>query len=143
MTHSSGPVFEGRALVAGEAAGPVVALAEPLSFWGGFDAETGRVADRRHPQFGTLLAGAILVMPFGRGSSSSTTILAEAIRVGNAPAAIVLKEPDEILVVGALVAEELYGVPCTVVVLGEADHAALARCASASVTTAGAVIGTP
>jgi predicted aconitase with swiveling domain len=94
-----------------------VVLDEPLSLWGGFDPTTGRVIDRRHPQVGTELAGHVVVMPSGRGSSSSSSVLAEAIRVGTAPAAILLLEPDEILSLGALVAEELYGGTCPVLVL--------------------------
>jgi uncharacterized protein len=48
-------------------------------------------------------------MPSGRGSSSSSSVLAEAIRAGTAPIAIVLFEPDPILALGAIVARELYG----------------------------------
>ena len=69
-----------RMLIAGEARGTVLALDEPLSFWGGFDAETGTVIDRAHPQVGASLAGRVVVMPFGRGSSSGSSVLAEAIR---------------------------------------------------------------
>lgn len=94
-----------------------VVLDEPLSLWGGFDPTTGRIIDRRHPQVGTELAGHVVVMPSGRGSSSSSSVLAEAIRAGTAPAAILLLEPDEILFLGALVAEELYGLTCPVLVL--------------------------
>jgi predicted aconitase with swiveling domain len=56
-------------------------------------------------------------MASARGSSSSASVLAEAVRAGTAPAAIVLGEPDLILAVGAAVAEELYGtvVPVAVV----------------------------
>ena len=96
---------------------PAVVLDEPLSLWGGFDPATGRIVDRRHPQVGTELAGHVVVMPSGRGSSSSSSVLVEAIRVGTAPAAILLLEPDEILSLGALVAEELYGRTCPVIVL--------------------------
>jgi predicted aconitase with swiveling domain len=96
---------------------PAVVLDEPLSLWGGFDTATGRIIDRRHPQVGSELAGHVVVMPSGRGSSSSSSVLAEAIRVGTAPAAILLLEPDEILSLGALVAEELYGRTCPVLVL--------------------------
>ena len=46
-------------------------------------------------------------MPSGRGSSSSSSVLAEAIRAGTAPAAIVLGEADPILALGAIVAREL------------------------------------
>jgi hypothetical protein len=117
-------ILHGAFLVAGEAHGPVLATA-PLSFWGGYDPETGRVIDRSHPALGETFAGCILVMPTGRGSSSSSTVLAEAIRLGTAPAAIVLSEPDPILVIGAIVAERLYGRTCPIVVLSPADHAAV------------------
>lgn len=106
-----------RTLVEGEAAGPLLALGTPLSFWGGLDPATGRVIDRSHPAHGRSLAGAILAMPSGRGSSSSSSILAEAIRRGTAPAGIVLAEPDPIIVMGALVAQRLYGLACPVVVV--------------------------
>jgi predicted aconitase with swiveling domain len=60
-------------------------------------------------------------MPSGRGSSSSSSVLAEAIRAGTGPEAIVLAEPDGILVLGALVARELYGKELPVLVLGPRD----------------------
>ena len=103
-------------LVAGEAAGTVLRLEEPLSFWGGVDPATGTIIDQRHPQVGEQLSDRILVMEYGRGSSSSTGVLAEAIRLGTAPSAIVLAEADMIVMLGALVAYELYGIPCPVVV---------------------------
>lgn len=106
----------GRALVAGEAEGPVLALDEPLSFWGGLDAATGEVVDPHHPQRGRAAAGAVLVMPSGRGSSSSSSVLAEAIRAGTAPAAIVLASGDAIVALGAIVARELYGRTVPIVV---------------------------
>jgi predicted aconitase with swiveling domain len=105
-----------RVLTPGSARGEVVRLDDGLSFWGGFDPETGTVIDRSHPQFGVSLAGKILVMPHGRGSSSSSSVLAEALRMGTGPSAIVLAEPDQILVVGALVAGLLYDVQCPILV---------------------------
>ena len=74
--------FRGRVLVVGTASGQALVLDEPLSFWGGFDAETGRVIEERHPQAGASIAGRVLVMPSGRGSSSSSSVLAEALRRG-------------------------------------------------------------
>ena len=91
-------------------------LDEPLSFWGGFDPATGLLVDTHHPQVGAALGGCVLVMPAGRGSSSSSYVLAEAVRAGTAPAAVVLGEPDPIVALGAIVAEELYGVGLPVVV---------------------------
>lgn len=107
---------EARTLVSGSAEGPVLVLEEPLSFWGGIDPATGDVIDVHHPQRGANVAGRVLVMPSGRGSSSSSSVLAEAVRAGTAPVAIVLLEPDPIVALGALVARELYGVAVPVIV---------------------------
>jgi uncharacterized protein len=89
---------------------------EPLSFWGGVDAQTGMVIDQSHPQCGVCLKDRIIQMPSARGSSSSSSVLAECIRLGTAPSAMILEYPDPIVVVGALVALELYGLQMAVVV---------------------------
>lgn len=94
--------------LAGEAEGQALVFSQPLSFWGGIDAESGNIIDHSHPGLGQNVAGRILVMPSGRGSSSSSSVLAEAIRRGTAPAGILLERPDPILAVGAIVAEFLY-----------------------------------
>lgn len=110
----------GRALHPGAACGPVLRLQAPVSFWGGVD-ETGRIVDVHHPQCGQSLTGRVVVMESGRGSSSSTAVLAEQIRAGTAPAAVVLGACDTILVIGALVAAELYDVRMPVVEVALAD----------------------
>ena len=109
----SGPGF--RVLVDGVATGELLRLTEPLSLWGGLDPETGLIIDRSHPQFGRSMAGAIVSMPHGRGSSSSSSVLAEALRIGMGPAGFVLEIPDSILVIGALVARHLYGMTYPIV----------------------------
>ncbi len=101
-------------LVEGEAEGALAFWRAPLSFWGGYDSAKGRVIDRTHPAFGESAAGRIVVMPSGRGSSSASSVLAEAIRLGTAPAAIILGVPDPIIAVGAIVARRLYGKVCPV-----------------------------
>ena len=116
---------EGRTLVAGTAVGEALVLDEPLSLWGGLDPGTGRVIDVRHPQHGAVVGGRVLVLPSGRGSSSSSSVLAEAIRRGTAPVAIVLAEPDPILALGSIVARELYGIAVPVVVLEHRDYASI------------------
>ncbi len=62
------------------------------------------------------MSGRVLVMPGGRGSSSSASVLAETLRSGTGPLAIVLAGADPIITVGAIVARSLYGVTCPVVV---------------------------
>ena len=56
-------------LAPGRAEGAPLRLDEPLSFWGGLDPLTGRIIDRHHPQFGESVAGCVLMMAAGRGSS--------------------------------------------------------------------------
>jgi predicted aconitase with swiveling domain len=111
-----------RVLVPGEARAEALVLAEPLSFWGGVDPADGVIIDRHHPQAGESVRGTVLVMPSGRGSSSSSSVFAETIRVGTGPVAIVLAEPDGILALGALVASKLYGRTIPVVVVDELTY---------------------
>lgn len=111
----SGKSLQAKCLVPGTADGRLAVLTAPLSLWGGLDLESGKVADVNHPQHGEVIAGRILVMPGGRGSSSSSSVLLESARLGIQPKAIVITDCDPILVVGALVAAELYGVSIPVV----------------------------
>jgi hypothetical protein len=117
--------MSGRLIAPGRARAPALVLNEPLSLWGGLDPATGRVIELRHPQHGATVSGRVLVLPAARGSSSSASVLAEAVRAGTAPAAIVLGEPDLILALGAAVAEELYGVQIPILVLPANDLAAI------------------
>jgi predicted aconitase with swiveling domain len=110
-------VLAGDVLVPGAAQGEKFALDKPLSFWGGYDSEAGRIIDPAHPQTGRSLAGKIMVMAHAKGSSSSSSVLAEAIRNGTGPAGIVLRERDLIISIGAIVAAELYGLAVPVVCL--------------------------
>ena len=102
--------------------GIALVLDQPLSFWGGVEVSDGRIIDRHHPQHGACVAGRVLVMPSGRGSSSSSSVLAQLSRDGVGPAAIVLLEADPIVALGALVARELYAEAPPVVVLGADDY---------------------
>jgi hypothetical protein len=103
-------------LVEGIASGPLMVLSDPLSFWGGVDPSTGTIIDRSHPAVGESVSGMILFMPYGRGSSSSASVIAETIRNGAGPIGFILGEPDEIVVTGVYVANALFGTCVPVVV---------------------------
>ena len=105
--------------------GRALVLDEGLSLWGGMDPSTGQLIDAHHPQRGASLTGRVVVMPSGRGSSSSASVLAEAVRAKTAPAAILLGEADLILDIGSAVAEELYGTVVPVLVLDSERLAAI------------------
>ena len=128
-------ILHGTVLAPGSASGAALVLTEPLSLWGGLDPATGAIIDAHHPQRTVSVSGRVLVMPSARGSSSSASVLAEAVRLRTAPAAIVLGEVDLILAVGAAVAAELYGVQLPVVVLASADLARLFDGANATIAT--------
>ena len=108
-------------LFPGEAAGPLLVLRAPLSFWGGVDPATGCIIAVRHPQCGQSIAGTLLVVPDPIGSSSSSSVLLELIRLSLAPAGIVLGRPDAILVVGCIVAREMGYAPPPVLLLAGAS----------------------
>ena len=131
--------MRGRVLADGVANGTALVLDEPLSLWGGVDPGTGSIIDVRHPQLGRSVTGRVLVMGSVRGSSSSSSILAETVRAGCAPAAILLGEPDLILAVGAAVAEELYGIRLPIVQLMPAELRTIPDGASISVGEGGEV----
>ena len=113
--------------------------AEITHVWGGFDAESGLVIDEHHPQVGELLSGKIVLMSAGRGSSSSSSVIAEAARLGTAPAALVMCEADEILTTGAIVADELYRRPMPIVIVDEASYRSLANAAHLVIAANGTI----
>jgi predicted aconitase with swiveling domain len=115
----------------------VLVLAEPVSFWGGVNPENGELIDTHHPQRGAHIAGRVLILPGGRGSSSSSSVLAECIRNNVAPAALLLGSADPILALGSLVASEVYGISTPVVLLGMDAYRACCAARSISVETDG------
>jgi predicted aconitase with swiveling domain len=95
-------------LVPGKAGeGTALVLTAPISFWGGVDPKTGRIADVRHPQHGEVIAGRVLFLPGTIGSSSASAVLMELVHNGRAPMALVMHEPDAILLLGLIVAREM------------------------------------
>ena len=99
--------LRGEVLLPGSAAGPVLKLDRPISFWGGVDPDSGRISDPRHPQHGETVGGRVLVLPATIGSSSGSAVMLELIAGGVAPAALILGKPDAILVLGVVVAKEM------------------------------------
>ena len=140
MPEASRQVLETeRVLVAAEVRGRVLRLDEPLSLWGGLDPVSGRIIDPRHPQAGECVTDSLLAMERGRGSSSASSILLEAVRLGTAPAAILLAEVDGILALGAAVAREMYGRQPAVLVLSPAGYRALETGAELAIDASGRI----
>jgi len=130
--HSGANTLTGRALHPGSSSGELLILDQPISFWGGVD-HHGVIIDVHHPQCGVSVAGKVLVMTSGRGSSSATAVLAELIRAKKAPAAMIFTECDIILVIGALVSAELYQIQMPMVELTEELYVKIPKAGSISV----------
>ncbi|TSD87677.1 DUF521 domain-containing protein [Mycobacterium sp. KBS0706] len=130
----SSRLAQGLSILSGIACGPVIAMDEGLSFWGGVDAATGMVIDVHHPRHGVPLAGAVVLMPTSRGSCSGSGVLLELAMAGRAPAALIFCEPEDTLTLGAIVAAEMFGRLIPVLRLPAAAFAAVAAAGTASIT---------
>jgi predicted aconitase with swiveling domain len=128
-----------RVLNPGTAEGPVLVVEEPLSFWGAFDPLTGLIVDTHHPQRGACLAQKIVIMPETRGSGSASGSIAEAIRRGTAPLALILMKPDVNLAVGSFIAAALYGKSCPVLSVDASDYRRLAAVAHLGIAEDGSI----
>ncbi len=96
-------------IVSGSACGELLFSDTPLSFWGGIDPETGDVIDRHHPLAGTCVRHRVLAIPSGRGSCTGSGVMLQLLASGNAPAAIVFCEAEEIITLGAIVSQRFFG----------------------------------
>lgn len=134
MTSTNSAGGQGRIIAGGEAAGDILVCAEGLSFWGGVDPETGIIIDVHHPNHGATVSGKILMMPTSRGSCSGSGVLLELSLKGLAPAALVFREREEILTLGALVSDRIFGRPLPTVSLPDEAYARLAGAQRAAIS---------
>jgi len=102
-------IGSGKSIVAGVSEGFALVSSQPFSFWGDLDPETGKIINPRSNLFGESIRGKVFVYPRGRGSSTTSAVLLEAVRCSNAPCAIINVEVESILALGAIVAQEIYG----------------------------------
>ncbi|WP_372802840.1 cis-3-hydroxy-L-proline dehydratase [Paracoccus seriniphilus] len=121
-------------IVSSTCQGPILSCAEGLSLWGGVDPATGRIIDAHHPQYGSSLAGRIVMMPTSRGSCTGSGVLLGLTFAGAAPKALIFREPEDILTLGALVASRLFGHDIAVLRLSADEYDALAKQENAAIS---------
>jgi len=129
-------------IIPGRARGLTLVSTEPLSFWGGIDPATGEIIDRRHELSGRIVTGRIFVFPNGKGSSTASATLLECIHRGTAPAAIINSSVDTVLVLGSIVADELYGKCVPVMVVSSEDFTKLPDGTAAEIRLDGRIVVT-
>tara|TARA_B110000208_G_scaffold120123_1_gene146782 strand:- start:632 stop:1615 length:984 start_codon:yes stop_codon:yes gene_type:complete len=101
--------LRGHELVGGRGSGPLLWTDVGLSFWGGVDELTSTVIDHHHPLRGEAVKDAVLAIPNGRGSCTGSQVILELVLNGCAPAAIVMAQPDHIVALGVVIADEIFG----------------------------------
>ncbi len=100
--------LQGRVIRAGRATGRALVSGSPVSFFGGVDLDTGCVVEPGHPLEGQALAGRVLVIPRGKGSTVGSWAILRLHRKGLGPAAILCERCETIVAVGVILAE----IPC-------------------------------
>lgn len=100
--------LSGRIIRKGNAKAEALVTSQPISFYGGVDPNSGVVVDKGHELEGKSIAGKVLVFPTGKGSTVGSYSLYRLKKNSKAPAAIVNKECETIVAVGAIISD----IPC-------------------------------
>lgn len=100
--------LNGRKIYKGTAEGEAIVTKDGISFYGGVDSDTGKVAEVGHELEGQSITGKILVFPTGKGSTVGSYTLYRMKKNNTAPAAIVNRQIDTIVAVGCIISE----IPC-------------------------------
>ena len=100
--------LKGRIISRGVAEGEALTTTQPISFYGGVDPETSEILEKGHELQGKQIRGKILVFPTGKGSTVGSYTLYRLKKGGVAPAAIINRECETVVAVGAIISE----IPC-------------------------------
>jgi uncharacterized protein len=100
--------LRGRTIRRGRAAGEALVTAQPISFYGGVDPSSGVIVEQGHELEGRSIAGSVLVFPTGKGSTVGSYALYRLARNRVAPKALVLRECETVVAVGAIISD----IPC-------------------------------
>ena len=122
-----GSIGKNQLIVDGSASGKVLVCEEGLSFWGGVDPHTGAIIDTHHPNHGDSVSGKCLLMPTSRGSCSGSGVLLQLALKERAPAMIIFNEPEQVLTLGSIVCDRIFGVPVPIICLSQQNYYAVAR----------------
>jgi hypothetical protein len=92
----------------GKARAKAIVSNEPIGFYGGIDAKTGKVIEKGHELEGKSVTGKVLVFPCGKGSTVGSYVIYGLAKNGVGPAAIINRETETIVATGVILA----GIPC-------------------------------
>ena len=127
-------------ILPGTGEGPVLAMDQGISFWGGVDPEAARIIDEHHPAYRAELNGRVVMMPTSRGSCSGSGVILDMMLSGLAPAALIFSEAEDVATLGALIGAEMFGRSLPVLRVSPDDFARLAQ-AKRLMVTQDAILG--
>ncbi len=97
--------LKGRIIYKGKAEAEALVTSMPISFYGGVEPNTGEVIEKGHELQGQSIKGKVLVFPQGKGSTVGSYTLYRLKKNGAAPAAMINRETETIVAVGAIISE--------------------------------------
>jgi len=100
--------LKGRIISKAKGEGDALVTAQPISFYGGVDPNSGEVIEKAHELQGKSVKGKVLVFPTGKGSTVGSYTLYRMKKNGMAPAGIINSECETVVAVGAIISE----IPC-------------------------------
>ncbi len=95
--------LKGRLIYSGKGSGRVLKSDVPLGLFGHLEPKTGVYHEAGHPLDGKCVKGRVLAFPRAKGSTVGSYILYALRKTGKAPAALLLRECDTIVAVGAII----------------------------------------
>jgi predicted aconitase with swiveling domain len=101
-------MMKGRKISKGKISGTALVSEKTISFYGGVDPNTGVIVEKGHDLEGKSIAGKVFVFPKGSGSTVGSYTLLRLKKNGKAPLAIVNRECETIVAVGAIISD----IPC-------------------------------
>lgn len=97
--------LKGKTVREGKVEGKALVSKKPISFLGGIDPKTGKVLESGHPLEGKSVKDRVLVFPHGKGSTVGSYVIYQLAHNKTAPVAIVNREAEPIVAVGAIIAD--------------------------------------
>jgi len=92
-----------KTIVEGYAEGEVLVSRTPISFLGDIDLKTSKIIANDSNIRNKTIAGKILIMPRGRGSTVGSYVIYALKKRNLAPSAIITVNPDPVIIVGCII----------------------------------------
>ncbi len=100
--------LKGRTIYKGKTEGEALVTSHGISFYGGVDPDTGKIAEKGHELEGQIITDKILVFPTGKGSTVGSYVIYQMVKTGTGPKALILKDCEAIVAVGCIISD----LPC-------------------------------